>query len=63
MCIEIQHHFTENSGEAVRRLMSYWARVVPFLMRKAHISEIINFTTLGCCVPAEAWHVAMISIH
>lgn len=50
-------------GEAITRLMSYLVRVQPFLMHKVHISEIINFTTLCCCHPAETQHAAMISIH
>lgn len=49
----------------VWRLMSYLGRVQLFHMHQVHISDIINFTTLGCCHPVEAQcmrRAAMISI-
>lgn len=50
-------------GEAIKRLMSYLVKVQLFLTHKVHISEIINFTTLGCCHPAETQRAPIISIH
>lgn len=49
-------------GVAVWRLMSYLGRVQLFHMHRVHISDIINFTTLGCCHPSVACHAPMISI-
>lgn len=49
-------------GVAVWRLMSYLGRVQLFHMHRVHISDIINFTTLGCCHRSLACHAPMISI-